>query len=124
MASWISPWRLAVHWLRILFVTLLAALISSTLLFAQEDEEEPDLPGLISKYSDRSQHSFRRLDEAIAFHWDDEAPDARIAADSFEVHWRGKLFAQGAGEYRLAVHASGEVEVKLAGKVVIAQQQA
>ncbi|MFN0018810.1 MAG: c-type cytochrome [Pirellulaceae bacterium] len=97
----------------------------SNILCAQEDdEEEPYLPGLIAEYSDRSQHSFRRLDEAIAFHWDDAAPDRRIAADNFDVRWHGRIFAQGAGEYRLAVHASGEVEVKLAGKVVIARQEA
>lgn len=112
------------YWLRILSATTLVILLSARLLAQEEVEEEPFLPGLIAKYSDASQHSFRRLDEAIAFHWDADAPDSRIAAENFEVHWRGKLFAQGAGEYRLAVHASGEVEMKLAGKVVISRQQA
>jgi mono/diheme cytochrome c family protein len=112
---------------RIFLITVgfLAVLhLRSTSVAQEEAEEEPFQPGLIAKYSDAVSHSFRRLDEAIAFHWDDEAPDAKIAADNFEVHWRGKLFAQGAGEYRLALHASGEVEVKLAGKTVIPRQQA
>jgi mono/diheme cytochrome c family protein len=108
-----------------LWLMALAALGSSALLCAQEhDEEDPFLSGLIAKYSDSAQHSFRRRDEAIAFHWNENAPDSRIAADHFEVYWRGKLYAQGAGEYRLAVHVSGEVEIKLAGKVAIPKQKA
>lgn len=110
--------------MRILMVMMLAAISAASLSAQEEDEEEPYLPGLIAKYSDGQSHSFRRLDEAVAFHWGDDAPDGRIAADNFQVHWRGKLFAQGAGEYRLALHASGEVEVKLAGKVVLPKQQA
>lgn len=115
----------AMPFLKFLLLTLLTVCAWCNALFAKEDgEEEPYLPGLIAEYSDHSQHSFRRLDEAIAFHWDDAAPDRRIAADNFDVRWHGRIFAQGAGEYRLAVHASGEVEVKLAGKVVIPRQEA
>jgi mono/diheme cytochrome c family protein len=113
------------HFLKVLLLTLLTTCASSKLLLAQEDgEEAPYLPSLVAEYSDRSQHSFRRLDEAIAFHWDDASPDRRIAADNFDVRWHGRIFVQGAGEYRLAVHARGEVEVKLAGKVVIPRQAA
>ena len=89
----------------------------------EEDEEEPHLPGLTATYSDEARHSFRRLDEAIAFHWGDAAPDPRLLAKSFAVRWQGKLFAQGTGEYRLALFASGQVEVKLAGKTVIPRQE-
>lgn len=90
----------------------------------KDEEEVPYLPGLIATYSDRSEHSFQRLDEAIAFHWGEGSPDSRVAATDFTVHWRGKLFAQGEGAYHLAVHASGEVEIKLAGKMVISRQEA
>ncbi|MCE9525972.1 MAG: c-type cytochrome [Planctomycetales bacterium] len=113
------------HFLKVLLPTLLTVCASLNILVAQEDrEDDPYLPGLIAEYSDHSRHSFRRLDEAIALHWDDASPDPRITADNFDVHWHGRIFTQGAGEYRLAVHASGEVEVKLAGKVVILRQEA
>lgn len=113
------------RFLKIFLAALLAAFSSAGLLVAQEeDEENPHLPGLVASYSDSTGHSFRRLDEAIVFYWDDASPDKRISADSFVTQWRGKLFAQGAGDYRLALHASGEVEVKLAGKVVISRQLA
>ncbi|MGI8982055.1 MAG: c-type cytochrome [Pirellulaceae bacterium] len=106
-------------------LVLLAALASSNSLIAEEgDEEEPYLPGIVARYSDSTGHSFRRLDEAIAFDWAGGSPDGRIAADGFRIRWHGKLFAQGAGEYRLAAHAAGEVEVKLAGKTVIPRQEA
>lgn len=111
--------------LKPLFLVLLAGCALFGVVLAQEeDEEEPFRPGLIAEYSDRSQHSFRRLDEAIVFHWGNAAPDRRISAENFDVRWHGRIFAQGAGEYRLAVHARGEVEVKLAGKVVISRQEA
>ncbi|MBC7855744.1 MAG: c-type cytochrome [Pirellulaceae bacterium] len=111
--------------LKNLLPVLLAVLASSNSLIAADgDEEEPYLPGLIARYSDSTGNSFRRLDEAIAFDWAGGSPDGRLAADGFQIQWRGNLFAQGAGEYRLAVHAAGEVELKLAGKTVIESQQA
>lgn len=113
------------HFPKVLVLALLTVCVSLRFVMAQdEDEEVPYRPGLIAEYSDPSQHSFRQLDEAIAFQWEDRAPDRRIAAGNFDVRWRGRIFVQGAGEYRLALHASGEVEVKLAGKVVIPRQEA
>lgn len=104
---------------------LLGVLASSHLLIAQEvDEENPYLPGLIAEYSDAAGHSFRRMDEAITFDWKDGAPDGRIAAERFTIKWRGKLHAQGEGEYRLALHVAGAVEVKLAGKTIISKKEA
>src|SRR6476619_4821872 len=89
----VCPRGLAVRLLKVFLPTLLAALASSVLLMAQEEgEEEPYLPGLNASYSDSAGHSFRRLDEAIAFDWGGNSPDGRIAADGFKVQWRGKLF--------------------------------
>lgn len=108
----------------LLLVLLAGCALFRAVLAQEEDEENPHLPGLVASYSDSAGHSFRRLDEAIAFHWGNAAPDRRISAENFDVLWQGRIFAQGAGEYRLAVHASGQVEVKLAGKVVIPRQEA
>ncbi len=88
--------------------------------FAQEDDSEhPYLPGLVATYTDGKGNAFTRLDEAIAFDWRDESPDVRLSAGQFSSRWQGQLFAQGAGEYRLYVFGTGEIEVRLAGKVVV-----
>ncbi|HZN36943.1 MAG TPA: c-type cytochrome [Pirellulaceae bacterium] len=87
------------------------------------DDEQPYLPGLLATYEDASARQARRLDDAIAFDWKETLPDPRLSKSAFTSRWQGLLLAQGAGEYRLHVFATGQVEVRLAGKVAIQRQR-
>ncbi len=106
-------------WLAVLAVGLFAAPAS-----AQEgaDEDEPFLPGLTANYRNAKGHTATRLDHQLAFHWGDAPPDPRLTAGEFRANWQGNLFATPRGNYRFFVFACGEVELKIAGRAVIAQQ--
>jgi mono/diheme cytochrome c family protein/cytochrome c553 len=98
-------------------MALVAVLLSSA--FAQEDDEDsPYRPGLIATYT-ATDRSIIRVDETIAFDWKDAVCDPRLPAGNFSASWRGRLWARGAGSYRLLCYAHGEVEIKLAGKTVV-----
>ncbi|HZN35886.1 MAG TPA: c-type cytochrome, partial [Pirellulaceae bacterium] len=90
---------------------------------AQEeaDEENPYRPGLVATYS-AAGLAATRLDETVAFDWQDAAPDPRLPAGEFSAIWRGRLWAQADGKYQLLCFAQGSVEVKLAGKTVLTGQ--
>src|SRR5262249_23295517 len=66
--------------------------------------------------------SVSRLDEAIAFDWQEAACDPRLPAGDFTAKWQGRLWARGAGTYRLQCFVPGGVTIKLAGKTVISGQ--
>ena len=85
---------------------------------AQEDEESPYRPGLIATYT-AGGTSAVRTDEVVAFDWQDAACDPRLPAGEFTATgW--PAVGQGRGQLSLACYVQGEVEVKLAGKTVIA----
>jgi mono/diheme cytochrome c family protein len=101
------------------FVALVAVFVWILAAKGQEDaEDSPHRPGLVATYSAAVQ-SVVRTDEIVAFDWQDAACDSRLPAGEFSANWHGRLWAQGAGVYRLACFAQGEVELKLAGKTVI-----
>ncbi|HEY2413075.1 MAG TPA: PA14 domain-containing protein [Pirellulaceae bacterium] len=84
----------------------------------EEAEDSPFRPGLVATYSAGGQAA-TRVDEVVAFDWQDAAADERLAAGEFAATWRGRLWARGAGEYRLSCYVQGEVEIKLGGKTLI-----
>ncbi len=96
-----------------------------TLGRAQEgtDEDEPFLPGLIANYRDTQGHTTERLDYQMAFHWGETPPDPRLTAGEFSVVWQGALLVPTRGDYRFFIFGCGEMELKIAGRVVIAQQK-
>jgi cytochrome c553 len=91
---------------------------------AQEgtDEDEPFLPGLVADYRDTQGHTAARLDHQLAFHWGELPPDPRLTADEFRAAWRGNLLAVSRGDHRFFVFGCGEVELKIAGRVVLKRQ--
>jgi cytochrome c553 len=91
---------------------------------AQEetDEDGPFLAGLIADYRDINGHTAVRLDFQLAFHWGEQPPDPRLTAGEFRAHWQGNFLAVSRGAYRFFVFGCGEVELKIAGRVVIARQ--
>ncbi|HUE74822.1 MAG TPA: c-type cytochrome [Pirellulaceae bacterium] len=101
----------------------LAAALAGSIAAQDEDEEQPYLPGLLATYVDADRRETRRLDDAIAFDWAGQLPDLRLSKAPFTASWRGLLWARGTGDYQLHVFATGEVEVRLAGKVVISRQR-
>ncbi|HEY7426291.1 MAG TPA: c-type cytochrome, partial [Gemmataceae bacterium] len=91
---------------------------------AQEgtDDDDPFLPGLIANFRDKKGHSASRLDPQLAFHWGELPPDPRLTAGEFRATWQGHLLVTARGDYRFLVFGSGEVELKIAGRVAIARQ--
>ncbi|MCI0359093.1 MAG: PA14 domain-containing protein, partial [Planctomycetaceae bacterium] len=89
---------------------------------AQEDTEQdefPYRPGLVASYT-AGGASATRIDETIAFDWQDAPPDPRMGAGPFQAKWTGRLWTQVAGQHRLAIYAAGgKATLKLAGRELI-----
>ena len=91
---------------------------------AAEEEESPYRAGLVATYS-AGETSATRIDEAIAFDWADVPPDPRLAGGAFRAQWTGRLWAQAAGEYRLAVFMEGgKCRIKLGEREVLSGEAA
>lgn len=92
---------------------------------AQEgaDEDEPFLPGLAANYRDAQGHTTMRLDYQLAFHWGELPPDPRLTVGEFRVIWQGNLLTASRGDYRFFAFGTGEIELKIAGRVVVARQR-
>lgn len=102
--------------------TLLLLAGDLTLARAQDEaEESPFRPGLVATYAAGPVQA-TRVDEVVAFDWQQAACDPRLPAGRFTANWRGRLWARGSGEYRLACYVQGKVNVAVAGKTVIAGQ--
>jgi mono/diheme cytochrome c family protein len=98
------------------------AFIVSPAYAGNNEEDEPYLPCLAASYRDSKGNTAARLDSSIAFHWNDAAPDARLTAGEFRAAWTGHLLVSSRGAYRFHLFASGEIELKIAGRIVIARQ--
>jgi mono/diheme cytochrome c family protein len=86
---------------------------------AQEDaEDSPYRPGLVATYTS-GETSVSRVDEVVAFDWQDAACDPRLPAGDFAATWRGKLWARGPGQYTIACFVQGDVSINLAGKSIV-----
>jgi mono/diheme cytochrome c family protein len=102
------------------FVALFAGVTQGQTL--DPENAEPFLSGLTATYRDATGATAARLDYQLSFHWGDAPPDPRLANGGFHVTWRGNLQTLTKGDYRFFVFGTGEVEVSVAGKVVIARQ--
>ena len=91
---------------------------------AQDDaaeEDSPYRPGLVAAYASGGGEEAIRVDETIAFAWEQAPPDQRLPPGPFGARWRGRLLAQAPGSYRFQVYGGGgRVAVTLAGKELIA----
>ncbi|MEX2174362.1 MAG: c-type cytochrome [Pirellulaceae bacterium] len=91
-----------------------------------DDEESPYRPGLVATYSVPASSAspagpISRVDEVLAHDWGQAAPDPRLPAGPFQAVWKGRLWTQVPGPYRLQVYAAGgRVSIRLADKEVIA----
>jgi glucose/arabinose dehydrogenase/cbb3-type cytochrome oxidase cytochrome c subunit len=97
-------------------VCQLLALLSISLLnfsAAQEDDEEPYLPGLIATYRDSNSLSVQRIDRAISFSRQNRPPDRRLVAGHFTANWQGRLLSQANGAYKLYAYVAGHVRITL-----------
>ena len=86
------------------------------------DEDDPFLPGLIASFRDDKGHTAARLDPRLAFHWGEMPPDSRLTAGAFRAAWQGSLLTALRGDYRFFVFGTGEIELKIAGRVAIMRQ--
>jgi hypothetical protein len=86
------------------------------------DESQDDgMPaGLLADYSSGAGgQAVRRVDADVQFNWADASPDLRVAAEEFEVRWRGKLFVPAGGRYRFHFFLSGTARLDIANKVAV-----
>jgi mono/diheme cytochrome c family protein/glucose/arabinose dehydrogenase len=99
------------------------SILAATPARAQEGaEDEPFLPGLVANYQDARGHTATRLDPQLAFHWGDLPPDPRLDESEFRATWQGHLLVATSGDYRFFVFGSGEIELKIAGRIAVARQ--
>ena len=84
------------------------------ILLAQPDEA----PGLWARYSAGNTVA-ERIDEDIAFNWSGRAPDDRLASGLFKAEWTGRLLVRQDIAHRFHVYVQGQVEVQVAGKIVV-----
>lgn len=107
---------------RTLLSALLLPLAAATLAAGIDDDDEDDLPnwqpGLRAEYRAGSQVA-RRIETAAQFVWDDAAPDPRLPVGPFQAVFTGHLRVLTSGEYRLALHAAGKVQVWLDGQPIL-----
>ncbi len=100
-----------------------------------DTEESPRLDsGVIAEYAALASEKagaklapvtpIRRLDRAISFDWQRDAPDARLPAGAFRARWSGLLATQARGDYRLYVYVGGKVVIRLADKTVLDAERA
>src|SRR6266849_4099263 len=117
-SSRVLPWRCS--WLIVLGLWLIAG---ATLYGrAQEGaDDEPFLTGLVASFQDAKGNTASRIDHQLAFHWDGASPDPRLAEGEFRATWQGHLFVRTRGDYRFFLFGSGEVELKVAGRAVVAR---
>jgi hypothetical protein len=108
-----------------LTVTILSLLFACDFVLAQnnfdDDDEEGPLffPGLAAAYTGSDGRSHQRLDEVVSMSWGAGAPDLRIPAGKFSVHWAGRLQVWNTGEYRFRLFTEGNVTLKVDGLVVL-----
>ena len=105
-----------------LFVVFFAGTIAHCHAQQGSDEDNPFAPGLVAAYRDGKGHAATRIDHQLSFRWLDAVPDPRLAPGEFRASWQGHLRVRTHGDHRFQLFGSGEVELKLDGKVVIARQ--
>jgi mono/diheme cytochrome c family protein len=89
----------------------------------QEKVEAPSfLPGLVATFRDANGHTAVRVDSQLGFSGGEGPPDPRLDGGAFTATWQGRLLVHARGDYRFALFGSGEVELKVAGKVVVARK--
>jgi cbb3-type cytochrome oxidase cytochrome c subunit len=91
-------------------------------LAQQDADDEPFLPGLVARWQDGAGHTSTRLDPQLSFHWTEAPPDPRLDPGAFQATWQGHLLVLARGDYRFSCFGSGEVEMKIGGRVVVARQ--
>ncbi|MCA9263143.1 MAG: c-type cytochrome [Planctomycetales bacterium] len=89
---------------------------------AQEDdefEEFEDLNGLVATYVDHEGNEFQRIDRTLSFAFDTYPLTEQLAGPVVHAKWSGSLFANTAGEYRLAIHVAGQATLEIDGRVLL-----
>ncbi|HXG13348.1 MAG TPA: PA14 domain-containing protein, partial [Gemmataceae bacterium] len=85
-------------------------------------DDDPFLPGLVAVFRDARGNTATRVDHQLSFLWGEGPPDPRLVGGEFHATWQGRLLVEDRGEYRFFVFGTGEVELKVAGKVVLPRQ--
>lgn len=99
-------------------------LFTSGALAADDDDEDPVVPGLTAQYEAQigeKKIRFRRHDALPAFRLSkQESPDPRFPAAGWRVAWKGVLVVKSPGQFVFAGRSNGTLAVRVAGKEVLA----
>jgi mono/diheme cytochrome c family protein len=106
----------------ILAAALLTACLASQLQGQVEDLEFQN--GLLATYRDSEAGEVTRVEDLLAFNWQDKLPDARLSGDSFSARWQGYVLIRSAGDYRFFLHTQGRVRLSINGEVMVEQARA
>jgi mono/diheme cytochrome c family protein/cytochrome c2 len=109
------------RWLVAALLTLTCSYLAGDAAGQEDNQESPFQPGLIATYVAGGKTAVR-TDEVVAFDWQDAACDPRLPVGEFSAVWRGRLWARGAGTYRLYCFVQGEVTLKLGDKTLISDR--
>ncbi len=107
----------------LLGLAVLLAITAGEAAGQDEDDERPTFQrGLVGEYIGADGKSHKRVDELLAFVWNQNRPDPRLPSAKFSASWRGRLFSIESGEYRLHVFAAGAVKITLENQVILDRQ--
>ena len=102
---------------------LLCAFTISAGVTAQEEDEEPFLPGLVAEFRQAQLPPVQKLEAVVAAHWHSR-PDERLrSGEPFTVIYRGVLDVPDDGTYQLHLHGNGQARVLLDGQEWITDQK-
>lgn len=105
---------------------MLRLLLAFSLLFCfslcgelpAQDLEDEFPPGLLARYTSGSR-SIERIDDRIAFVWNDSAPDLRLPGSPFNAEWTALQLIRKNDTYRYALYLAGDAELFLDGKSIL-----
>ncbi|WP_425616090.1 hypothetical protein NA78x_006029 [Anatilimnocola sp. NA78] len=98
-------------------------LIATPSLAQDEEEEEPNLPGLIAEYAQQGEQPVVRIDAAPPAAGTAVADERLDPSKPVTITWRGLVLIPDDAKFQLHVHGQGTVAVKLDGKQLIGTQK-
>lgn len=97
-------------------------LVSISNSLAQDNDDEDFSPGLSATYT-ASGNTIHRVDDDVAFVWEDDSPDPRLPQGLFQVDWEGSLLVREPGEYRFSAFLQGRVTVRVGDRVLLSGER-
>ncbi len=99
-------------------IWLVAMLLAASPLFAQDNDDDEQPPGLRARYAVGT-ISVERIDSDIEFPWGDAAPDERLPPGKFHARWTGSLLLRSEEKHQFHAFVQGRLKLVVNGQVVL-----